>query len=59
MDSKNQQAIKGMANITGGGLIENIPRSLPDGLGAVIDAATWELPPVFKWLAEARKSGSG
>lgn len=53
MDGKNQQAIKGMANITGGGLIENIPRSLPDGLGAIIDASTWELPPIFKWLAEA------
>lgn len=53
VDDQGLQAIKGMANITGGGLIENIPRSLPDGLGAVIDTKTWELPPVFKWLADA------
>lgn len=43
-------AIKGMAHITGGGLTENIPRILADGLMANIDASTWELPEVFKWL---------
>lgn len=47
------QAIKALSNITGGGLLENIPRTLPDGMGAVIDTATWELPATFKWLAEA------
>lgn len=52
-DADDAQSIKGIANITGGGLIENIPRVLPEGLGAVIDASTWELPPVFKWLAKA------
>lgn len=52
-DNQNLQAIKGMANITGGGLIENIPRTLPDRLSAVIDAKSWSLPPVFKWLADA------
>lgn len=52
-DEDGMQAIKGIANITGGGLIENIPRVLPEGLGANIDANSWNLPPVFKWLAEA------
>lgn len=52
-DGDDQQAIKGIANITGGGLIENIPRVLPEGLAANIDANAWELPAVFKWLAQA------
>jgi phosphoribosylformylglycinamidine cyclo-ligase len=42
--------VKGMAHITGGGITENIPRVLPDGLTAEINAASWELPPLFKWL---------
>ncbi len=41
-----------LAHITGGGLTENLPRALPDGLGARIDLDTWALPPVFAWLAE-------
>jgi len=42
--------IKGMAHITGGGLTENIPRVLPDGLGAQIDSTAWQLPKLFQWL---------
>ncbi len=45
--------IHALAHITGGGLIENLPRVLPDGLGAVIDAAAWAPPGVFPWLKSA------
>ncbi|MEM7544529.1 MAG: phosphoribosylformylglycinamidine cyclo-ligase [Pseudomonadota bacterium] len=40
-----------LAHITGGGLTENLPRVLPDGMGASIDLGTWALPPIFGWLA--------
>jgi len=39
-----------LAHITGGGLTENLPRALPDGLGADIDLSKWSLPPVLNWL---------
>jgi len=42
--------IKGMAHITGGGFMENIPRILPTGLGAMIDLGTWDMPPIFPFL---------
>jgi phosphoribosylformylglycinamidine cyclo-ligase len=42
--------IKGLAHITGGGITDNLPRVLPHGTGAVVDAAAWEVPPIFRWL---------
>jgi len=45
--------IRGMAHITGGGLIENLPRVFPDGLTAVLDPLSWPVPPVFRWLQKA------
>ncbi|TYS16928.1 phosphoribosylformylglycinamidine cyclo-ligase [Rossellomorea vietnamensis] len=45
-------SIKGMSHITGGGFIENIPRMLPEGLGAEINASRWELPELFKVMEE-------
>lgn len=44
--------VNSIAHITGGGLIENIPRGVPEGLTALIDLDSWELPKVFKWLYE-------
>ncbi|MBE3569438.1 MAG: phosphoribosylformylglycinamidine cyclo-ligase [Bacillales bacterium] len=47
--------IKGMAHITGGGFIENIPRALPSGYGAEIAEGTWEMPAIFEVLKEYGK----
>ncbi len=44
--------VHALAHITGGGLTENLPRVLPENLGADIDLDAWELPGVFKWLAD-------
>ncbi len=44
--------IHAMAHITGGGLLENIPRVLPDNAQAVVDTDSWQLPEVFQWLQE-------
>lgn len=46
-------AVKGLAHITGGGLPGNVPRCLPDGMRARLDARTWAPPAVFRWLREA------
>jgi phosphoribosylformylglycinamidine cyclo-ligase len=43
--------VHGYAHITGGGLTDNIPRALPDGLEAVLDRSRWHRDPVFDWLA--------
>jgi phosphoribosylformylglycinamidine cyclo-ligase len=42
--------VKGIAHITGGGLVENIPRVLPEGVRAALDSRAWPLPPLFRWL---------
>lgn len=44
--------VHALAHITGGGLTENLPRVLPDDLGADITLDAWDLPGVFKWMAE-------
>jgi phosphoribosylformylglycinamidine cyclo-ligase len=48
--SEHGAAIKGMAHITGGGFIDNIPRVLPDGTEARLDLSALQVPPVFGWL---------
>jgi phosphoribosylformylglycinamidine cyclo-ligase len=47
--------VQGFVHITGGGLIDNIPRVLPEGLGVELDAKSWFIPEVFNWL---QKSGN-
>jgi phosphoribosylformylglycinamidine cyclo-ligase len=44
--------VKGLAHITGGGLVENLPRVLPDAVKVVMDRAAWPMPPLFRWLQE-------
>jgi phosphoribosylformylglycinamidine cyclo-ligase len=43
--------VKALAHITGGGLVENIPRVIPEATAVTLDAGIWPLPPVFRWLA--------
>jgi phosphoribosylformylglycinamidine cyclo-ligase len=47
--------IKGMAHITGGGITDNLPRVLPQGLHATIDRGAWEVPTIFRWLQRTGK----
>jgi phosphoribosylformylglycinamidine cyclo-ligase len=48
-----QVPVHGLAHITGGGLTENIPRVIPDGLGVALNAKSWKRPEVFDWLQKA------
>lgn len=55
LDIKERFDIKGMAHITGGGFIENIPRMIPEGLQVKIKRGTWPVPPIFNMLQELGK----
>jgi phosphoribosylformylglycinamidine cyclo-ligase len=46
------EVVSGMAHITGGGITENLPRILPKGMGALIDRASWTVPPLFEHLQQ-------
>ncbi|KAJ3261374.1 hypothetical protein HK103_005982 [Boothiomyces macroporosus] len=54
-----QGLIKSMVHITGGGFIDNIPRSLPKEFGVVINSHAWPLLPVFKWIKQAGNVANG
>lgn len=47
--------VEGMAHITGGGLYDNLPRVLPKSCRAVVDPATWTVPPLFRFIQEVGK----
>ena len=49
----DEGVIKGMAHITGGGITENLPRALPEGVRFSLDRDSWTVPPLFTWLQRA------
>lgn len=49
---RSHLGVKALAHITGGGLVENLPRVLPEGTGAALRADAWEMPAIFHWLQE-------
>jgi phosphoribosylamine--glycine ligase/phosphoribosylaminoimidazole synthetase len=53
LDGPDAHVVKGLAHITGGGLIENVPRVLPDGVGADIMLGSWPVPPLFQLIRDA------
>lgn len=53
LELHNKIDIHALAHITGGGLPENLPRVLPEGTKAIIDASSWERPEIFNWLQQA------
>ncbi len=46
------ELVVGMAHITGGGITDNLPRILPKGTGAIVDLASWQVPPIFEHLRQ-------
>lgn len=50
--SHQPSAIKALAHLTGGGFLENIPRILPEGLGAVVRLDSWPIPPIFQFIQQ-------
>jgi len=54
-----QRRIKGLAHITGGGILENIPRILPDSCRAIVDAGRWNLPSIFALLQQGGRIAPG
>ena len=46
------EVVSGMAHITGGGITENLPRIIPRGMGALVDRASWTVPPLFEHLQQ-------
>ncbi|MCW8125208.1 phosphoribosylformylglycinamidine cyclo-ligase [Microbulbifer halophilus] len=53
LELMKSRQVNALSHITGGGLLENLPRVLPEGCSARIDVNSWELPPVFRWLRGA------
>jgi phosphoribosylformylglycinamidine cyclo-ligase len=51
--------VHGVAHITGGGLVDNVPRVLPDGLEAVLERRAWSRDPVFEWLQREGRVADG
>jgi phosphoribosylformylglycinamidine cyclo-ligase len=52
LELMTQVSVHGVAHITGGGLVDNIPRVIPAGLEVILDRQAWPRPPIFEWLQE-------